>query len=127
MKRAAALLIAVVATTAHAEQSPQDLAIESYKFLESYEAMLQGAINSGSKADFDRFIWQPAIVQLKKWPAMTNEIHAKYRACQWALDSFRVYSEDQFKAAGKLEKTHPQYRDYFKRKRECASVLKGKV
>lgn len=126
-KKLTALLLAMCATSVNAQQSPVDLAVESYKFIVSYESMLQGAINSGSKADYNRFIWKPALEQFQKWPPLSNEVFAKYRACQWAVDSFRVYSQDQFNAGGKLDKAHSQYRDFIGRKRDCASALKGKV
>jgi hypothetical protein len=128
MKNLLAILVGTaIAGMAYAQQSPVDLAVESYKFIETSEMKLQGAINGGSKADYDRFIWKPTLEQFEKWPSMEKEQYNKYRPCQFALDSFRVYSEDQFKASGKLDKKHPQYRDFMTRKRECAALLKGKV
>lgn len=115
------------ATSIYAQQSPMDLAIETYKAINSYESMLQGAINSNSKENYNRFIWQPTITQFQKWPPTTDTNFNKYRSCQWAIDSFRVYSQDQFYAAGKLGESTPSYRDFINRKRECASKLKGKI
>lgn len=92
---------------AYAEQSPVDLAIQPYEFIDSYEAMLQGAINSASKADYNRFIWQPTLAQFQKWPPLEKTAFDIYRACQWAVNSFLVYSQDQFESAGKIDKARP--------------------
>lgn len=123
----AAFAFVLCAAPVYAEQSPVELAIETYKFIDTYESMLQGAINSGSKADYNRFIWQPTLAQIEKWPPLERTTFDKYRACQWAVDSFRVYSQDQFDAAGKMDKTRPHYREFVTRKRECAATLKGRL
>ncbi|WP_431798057.1 hypothetical protein SGO26_30190 (plasmid) [Cupriavidus metallidurans] len=122
-----ALAFAFSAAAHAAEQRPLELAIESYKFLQTTEMMLQGAINGGSKADYQRFIWKPTLDQFQKWPPLTEEAYGKYRPCQFAVDAFRVYSEEQFKARGTMDKNRPYYKDYFARKQECATLLKGKV
>jgi hypothetical protein len=127
MKKLAAALTLVFYGFAHAQQNPIDLAIETYKFLETNELKLQSAINGGSKADYDKFIWMPTLEQLRKWPKLDNEAYSKYTSCRLAVDSFRVYSEDQFKVGGKMDKSRPFYRDYFGKKKECAALLKGKV
>ena len=128
MKKVVLALVGIaISSVSYAQQNPIALAVESYKFIEANELKLQGAITSGSKADFDRFIWTPTLEQFRKWPDIANDQYSKYRPCQFALDSFRVYSEDQFKASGKLDKKNPQFSDFISRKRECAALLKGKV
>lgn len=121
-------LTLVLSVTAQAQQKPVDLAVETYKFMETGEMKLQGAVNGRvSEGDYNRFIWQPALDQFHQWPSLGNEAFSKYRPCQFAVDAFRVYSEDQFGASGQMDKNRPSYKDYFSKKKECAALLKGKV
>lgn len=58
---------------------------------------------------------------------MDNQAFDKYRPFQFAVNAFRVYSEDQFNATGKMDKNRPAYKEYLAKNKECAALPKGKV
>lgn len=109
---------------AEAAQSPKALAKDSLAFLNRMESMLQGSIRSGDAADLYRFVEQPTIEMMQKWPPMSNASYNDFRRCQFALDAFRSYAPDQFKARGKLPKSSVTYKDYLDQKRQCAALVK---
>ena len=114
----------VLATTPAMAASPAEtLAKDSYQFLVSHESLLDGAIRSGQKDDYKRFIWNPTMEFFRRWPSLGDAEYDRYRRCQFALDSFRVYSEDQFNAAGKLQKTALSAKDYFEQKDLCKRAI----
>lgn len=121
----AAAAIAIFSQAAVAASPAEQLAIDSYRHMVSHESLLEGAIRSGDKRDFERFILRPTMDQMQRWPKMGDPAYDKYRRCQFALDGFRLYSEDQFQARGQLPKE--KAKDYFEQKVQCKQVLKGKV
>lgn len=88
------------------------------------ESMLDGSIKSGSKEDFNRFTYQPTVSMMQKWPKLGESVsHDKYIRCYFAVTAFRVYSEDQFKAGGRLPKSSTISKDYFEQKKLCKAAL----
>ena len=108
---------------------PADLAKKTYKSLESFELFLGTAIQQNNKDDYARFIWHPVVALREEWPRMRmdGDPYIKYARCKFAADEFLTYSDDQFKARGKLSKDAPSYKFYFKQKQLCAAALKGKL
>ena len=101
-----------------------DLAVESYRFLQSYESLLDGAIKSGDPVDYNRFIFTPTLEQFRKWPRLgTDKVYDKYYMCHMALDDFRIYSDEQFHAGGALPKSALSFRKYAKKKKQCRASL----
>lgn len=121
----AGITIAILAQTAVAASPAEQLAVDTYRHLVSYESLLDGAIRSGDKRDFDRFIQRPTVELMQRWPRLGDPAYDKFIACYFALDGFRLYSEDQFQARGQLPKA--KAKDYFERKGQCRQALKGKV
>lgn len=127
MARLILLLALTVYQSAFAASQAEQLAIDSYRHLESHEALLDGAIRSGDRRDFERFIARPTQQIIERWPRMGDPSFDKFIRCRFALDGFRVYSEDQFKAGGRLNKTSGQSKDYFEQKAECKKVLAKRI
>lgn len=124
MKRIVISLAFSVFTIAAVAATPaEQLAKDSYSFVHSKESMLDGAIKSGTKDDYNRFIYQPTVALFQKWPKPGDVEFDKARRCQFALDAFRVYSEDQFNARGQLPKTAPSAKNYFDQKAQCKALL----
>lgn len=107
--------------------SGEQLAVTTYQHLVSHESLLDGAIRSGDQRDFDRFIMRPTMALQDRWPKLGNPEYDKFFRCYFALDEFRLYSEDQFRAKGKLPKGSSQAKSYFAQKSLCKQALKGKV
>lgn len=101
----------------------EQLAKDSYSYLIGKESMLDGAIRSGSMDDFNRFIYQPTVDMMQRWPKVGDAAYDKQRRCHFALDAFRIYSEDQFKAGGKLTKDTGSFKAYLEQKAECKASL----
>lgn len=110
-----------------ASSEAENLAIESYRHLVSYESLLDGAIRSGDRRDYQRFIEKPTRDMAARWPQLGNKEFDRYMRCAFALHAFVNYSEDQFKAAGKLPKDFVSAKDYFEQKNLCKKSLKGGV
>lgn len=118
------LVIGVLLLSAQAmAQNGKELAQESMKTIESLETMLPAALTS-TKADLDRFIIKPARDQALKWPAMGNPAVDKYRRCEFALQDFQIWAQDQYRAGGKLPKDSPSAKAYSDSKKQCKSSLK---
>lgn len=125
MKKSALLLtVGLLATLgAEAAQSPKALAKETADMIVSMESVLQGSIRSGDAADFYRFVEKPVADLLQKWPPVGTAGYADYARCYFALDAFRPYAQDQFKARGALPKSSPSYKDYIGQKRLCFAKM----
>lgn len=124
MARLILLAALVVSQSVMAASPPEQLAIETYRHLESHEALLDGAIRSGDRRDFERFIARPTQQLLERWPRMGDPAFDKFARCRFALDGFRVYAEDQFMARGQLTKdSNSSARDYFEQKDKCKNAL----
>lgn len=121
------LSCAAFAMHAHAASPAEQLAVDTYKHLVSQESMLDGAVRSGDRNDFARFIWRPTSALIDKWPPMSVEGFDRFRRCQFAIIAFRTWSEDYFNAGGALPKTALSAKDYFEQKRQCKADLKGKI
>lgn len=107
-----------------AAPKPRALAQESLDFVNRMEAMLQGSIRSGDRADLYRFVEKPTIDMMNKWPATGTAGYIDFARCQFALQDFRTYAQDQFAAGGRLPKSSPSYKDLLNSKRQCAAALK---
>lgn len=126
MKKLVVILVvaSLPAMEAHAAPKPKDLAKETTDMIVSMESMLQGSIRSGDKADFYRFVEKPVVDQLHKWPPVGTKGYDDFARCYFALDSFRVYAQDQFAARGKLPKSAPSFKDYLGQKKLCFAKMK---
>lgn len=124
MARLILLAALVVSQSVMAASQPEQLAIETYRHLESHEALLDGAIRSGDRRDFERFISRPTQQLLERWPRLGDPAFDKFLRCRFALDGFRVYSEDQFNARGSLLRDMGSAFDYFDQKKKCEIALK---
>lgn len=116
--------VVVLPVAAGAVEAPKALAISTLEKIERLNDLLPGAIRSGDKADLWRFIEQPAMAKFDEWPPMADERYAGYRRCQFAIDSFRIYAGDQFKARGQLLDTEPAAKDFLEQKRLCVRAIK---
>ena len=116
-------LLTMVWVPAMAATPAEQLAKDSYSYLVAKESMLDGAIRSGSKDDYNRFIYQPTVDMMQRWPKPGDAAFDALRRCQFALEAFRVYSEDQFKAGGILPKASQTSKDYFDQKAQCKAAL----
>lgn len=120
-------LAAMVGAHAAVSAAPAaELAVESFKFLETKELMLTAAVRNADRGDYMRFIWTPTLQQFQKWPR-EEAASGDYRDCYQALTAFQTYSDDQFKSGGKLAKSAPSAKPYFEHRAACARRLKGKV
>lgn len=117
-------MVSLPALAATSPMKPQDLAKETADMIVSMESMLQGAIRSGDKADLYRFVEKPVVDQLHKWPPVGTKGYDDYARCYFALDSFRLYAQDQFDARGKLSKSAPSFKDYLTQKKQCFAKMK---
>ncbi|MER2603040.1 MAG: hypothetical protein ABTR27_11835, partial [Candidatus Competibacter phosphatis] len=61
------LSVGVLPSFAIAVSPAEQLAIDSYRHLVSYESLLDGAIRSGDKRDFERFIEKPTREIASRW------------------------------------------------------------
>jgi hypothetical protein len=100
---AALMLIATPVFAVAPLMKPLPLAKETADLIKSMESMLEGSIRSGDKNDFYRFVEKPVMDQMQKWPQVGTAGYDDYARCYFALDSFRVYAQDQFKARGALQ------------------------
>lgn len=121
---AALMLIATPVFAAAPLMKPLPLAKETADMIKSMESMLEGSIRSGDKRDFERFVEQPVWNQMQKWPQVGTAGYDDYARCYFALDSFRIYAQDQFKARGALPKSSVTYKDYLSQKKLCFTKLK---
>lgn len=125
--RALAICLALMSGPVLAAGSGEQLALETYRHLVGSESMLDGAIRSGDRNDYNRFIRQPAADVLKRWPALGDPSIDAYARCRFAVAEYLNYSDDQFKAGGKLPKSADSSKTYFEQKAACKKALKGKV
>lgn len=119
-----ALLFVALSLPAAGADSPRRLAEESLVFIGRMEAMLDGAIRSGSPADYDRFVAQPTLAQLAKWPPPGDESYLRYRRCQFAVDAFRVYADESFKDGARIDAGRPPARDFAEQRALCKQSIK---
>lgn len=124
MKRCALGLACLFTVTAFADEAPKALAISTLETIERLNDLLPGAIRSGDSGDFSRFIEHPVIEKFNEWPSLENEQYNGYRRCQFALDAFRIYAGDQFKALGRLPDSATVTKDFLDQKRRCARAIK---
>lgn len=126
MKKYAVMLalFSLSALAISAPMKPKDLAKETADMIVSMESMLQGSIRSGDKADFYRFVEKPVVDQMHKWPPVGTNGYDDYARCYFALDSFRVYAQDQFAARGMLPKSALSFKDYLGQKKLCFEKMK---
>lgn len=117
-------MVSLPVLAAPAPMKPKDLAKETADMIISMESMLQGSIRSGDKADFYRFVEKPVVDQMHKWPPVGTKGYDDYARCYFALDSFRVFAQDQFNARGLLSKTSLSFKDYLAQKKLCFSKIK---
>lgn len=123
----AALSAAFFISTVVAAENPEKLAIESYRHLVSAESLLDGAVRSGDRRDYIRFIWAPTTALIDRWPSPSTPGLDKHHRCHFALLSFRTWSDDHFSARGRLPGSSPSAKDYFDQRRLCRESLKGRV
>lgn len=117
-------MVSLPALAAPAPMKPKDLAKETADMIVSMESMLQGSIRSGDKDDLYRFVEKPVVDQMHKWPPVGTKGYDDYARCYFALDSFRVYAQDQFNARGNLPKTSLSLKDYLVQKKLCFAKIK---
>lgn len=117
-------MVSISVFAANSQIKPIDLAKETADKIISLESMLQGSIRSGDKADFYRFVEKPIVDQMQKWPSVGTKGYDEYARCYFAIDTFRVYAQDQFKARGKLDKSSISMRDYLNQKKQCFAKIK---
>lgn len=128
MKRPAFILVFVSSICSADPKAAEKLAVETYNHLVSYEGRLDAAIRSGDRDRFYRFVMNPTVDMRSRWPVpFEGDDYRKYARCYYALDGFRIYSEDQYKARGQMPKDNITARDYFDQKAQCKKALKGKV
>ncbi|OHX20421.1 hypothetical protein [Chromobacterium sphagni] len=107
------------------KSKPKALAQETLQFINDMEANLQIAIRIGDKYAFYDYIEKPTLAMADKWPAVGSKGYDDYVRCQFAVQDFRVYAQDQFKAKGMLPKNTPTTKEYLRNKRECQAALKA--
>lgn len=123
------LSLAVLALTLSAPlmaaPKPKALAKETLQFINDMETNLQIAILDGDKYDFYNHIEKPTLAQAEKWPAVQTKGYIDYARCLFAVQDFRNYASDQFKAKGMLPKNTPTTKEFLRNKRECQAALKA--
>ncbi|MGC0154017.1 hypothetical protein ACPRNU_16280 [Chromobacterium vaccinii] len=103
---------------------PKALAQETLQFINDMETNLQITIRNGDKHDFYNYIEKPTLAMADKWPATGTKGYVDYARCQFAVQDFRIYAQDQFKAKGMLPKNTPTTKEYLRNKHECQISLK---
>lgn len=128
MKRLVYVLLIASFTCMADQKSAEKLAVETYNHLVSYEGRLDAAIRSGDKDKFYRFVVNPMMDIRSRWPVpFEGDEYRKFVRCYYALDSFRLYSEERFKAGGHLSESNVTARDYFNQKALCKKSINGKT
>lgn len=130
MRVLATLMASIVCCSAIAATSklpPVELAKETYNKLESLELFLGVATRDQNKDDYVRFVWRPAYEFLQTWPSIDTDGYTKYHGCRYALSDFQSYSDDFFKAGGKMDMKRPSAKSYLTNKALCKKALKGKL
>ncbi|WP_440029846.1 hypothetical protein [Chromobacterium amazonense] len=120
-----AALALILSAPLMAAPKPKALAKETLQFINDMEANLQIAIRSGDKYDFYNYIEKPTLAMADKWPAPNTNGYVDYVRCLHAVQDFRTYAQDQFKAKGMLPKNTPTTKEYLRNKRECQAALKA--
>lgn len=121
----AALALSLSSSLMAAPKSkPKALAQETLQFINDMESNLQIAIRNGDKYDFYNYIEKPTLAMADKWPAPNTNGYVDYVRCLHAVQDFRTYAQDQFKAKGMLPKNTPTTKDFLRNKRECQAALK---
>lgn len=100
-----------------------ELATETYRFLERGEALLSRVAAQSDRDAYAHEVWRPSQAIAQKWPPMGNEAVDRFRRCQFAMNAFLNYADDQFKAGGRLPKSTFSAKDYFDQKRQCKASL----
>lgn len=119
------LLFLVASLPIVAAEKASDLARDTLNYVQSGENMLAGAIRNGSQSKFDQFVMVPTMDMMKRWPRLGESAeHDRLIFCYFALDAFRIYAEDQFKARGALPKTSSSDRLYREQKAKCSALVK---
>lgn len=118
------LLTAALSLPAAGADRPRQLAVESIEFINQMEAMLDGAIRSGSPDDYNRFVFKPTLAQMTKWPPLSDESYLRYRRCQFAVDAFRNYADASFKEGARLEADSLTARDFAEQRSLCKQSIK---
>lgn len=117
-------LTAWLSAPAFGADAARQLAVDSLAFVGRMDAMLDGAIRSGSRADFDRFVAKPTVAQMQLWPAMGDAAHDRYRRCYFTVDAFRNYAEDSFRSGARIDAVALTAKDYAEQKALCRKTVK---
>ena len=117
-------MLSMLPCPAFPAEAGRQLAVDSLDFIGRMEAMLDGAIRSGSAADYERFVFQPTLAQMNKWPPLSEASHLRYRRCQFAVDAFRNYADASFKAGARIDGQSIAAKDYAGQKALCKQSVK---
>ena len=118
-------LAALVSHPVLADDAARQLARDSLSFVGRMDALLDGAIRSGDRGDFDRFVFKPTVAQMERWPkAGTDGTYDAFRRCFFALDAFRTYAQNSFSGAARLDAKSPTAKDYAEQKKLCSAAVK---
>lgn len=115
---------ALLSVPAWAADPARQLAAESLAFVGRMEALLDGAIRSGDPADFKRFVGQPTLAQMQRWPKIGDAAHDRYRRCFFAVDAFRVYADVSFENGSRADAQSRTAKDYAEQKVLCKQAVK---
>lgn len=123
MKRSIIVLLTLsFPLVAAATPKPKQLAQDAVAFIKHMEYRLGRVIGEGNKVAFTKNVETPTRELVEKYPFTA---YGDYPRCQFMLDDFRIYAQDQFAAGGTLPKSAPSYKQYLGSKRQCAASLKS--
>lgn len=101
----------------------QGLAKQTYSLVQERDAVLMQVIAAGTAKDYRHNIHQPIIQMVRKWPRFGDQRYDAFSPCRIMLDSFRHYSDAQFKAKGQLSKDSPLFKVYHSDLRSCQAMV----
>lgn len=115
-------LLLSVSMLAGADEA-QGLARQTYSLVQERDAVLMQVIAAGTAKDYRHNIQQPVVQMVRKWPRFGDQRYDAYSPCRIMLDSFRHYSDAQFKAKGQLAKDSTLTKLYHSDVRSCQAMV----
>ena len=115
-------LLLILPIFASADEA-QGLARQSFSLVKERDAVLMQVIAAGTAKDYRHNIHQPIIQMVRKWPRFGDQRYDAFSPCRIMLDSFRHYSDAQFKAKGHLTEDSPLAKVYHSDLRSCQAMV----
>lgn len=123
LKRLGVLLLLSLLSMPLSAEEPQGLAMQTFSLVKETDAVLMQVIAAGTAKDYRHNIHQPIIEMVRKWPRFGDKRYDAFSPCRIMLDSFRHYSDAQFKAKGHLTADSPLVKVYHSDLRSCQAMV----